>query len=147
MLAPYFPPTDPAKFTTAHRVFGASNIIKLLQELPESARADAVSSRVYEAEARLRDPVYGCAGAVCRLQEEANDLKVRLARAQADLLSVQAQHANLLALVCVELAHHQQPHPSPPPLVDDGLDHGAMYQSLYDSDLDLAAWEETRLWT
>ncbi|KAJ0538303.1 putative transcription factor AS2-LOB family [Helianthus annuus] len=31
MLAPYFPPTDPHKFTIAHRVFGASNIIKLLQ--------------------------------------------------------------------------------------------------------------------
>ena len=31
VLAPYFPPTEPAKFTIAHRVFGASNIIKLLQ--------------------------------------------------------------------------------------------------------------------
>jgi hypothetical protein len=31
LLAPYFPPTEPAMFTTAHRVFGASNIIKLLQ--------------------------------------------------------------------------------------------------------------------
>lgn len=31
VLAPYFPPHDPLKFTTAHRVFGASNIIKFLQ--------------------------------------------------------------------------------------------------------------------
>lgn len=31
VLAPYFPPSDPAKFTIAHRVFGASNIIKFLQ--------------------------------------------------------------------------------------------------------------------
>ena len=31
VLAPYFPPTDPLKFTIAHKVFGASNIIKLLQ--------------------------------------------------------------------------------------------------------------------
>jgi hypothetical protein len=31
VLAPYFPPTDPLKFTIAHRVFGASNIIKFLQ--------------------------------------------------------------------------------------------------------------------
>ncbi|KAK6156408.1 hypothetical protein DH2020_010656 [Rehmannia glutinosa] len=62
VLAPYFPPTEPLKFTIAHRVFGASNIIKLLQELPEDQRADAVNSMVYEANARLRDPVYGCAG-------------------------------------------------------------------------------------
>ena len=33
VLAPYFPPTEPAKFTIAHRVFGASNIIKFLQVL------------------------------------------------------------------------------------------------------------------
>uniref|UniRef100_A0ACD5XJE2 Uncharacterized protein n=1 Tax=Avena sativa TaxID=4498 RepID=A0ACD5XJE2_AVESA len=157
MLAPYFPPTEPAKFTTAHRVFGASNIIKLLQDLPEHSRADAVSSMVYEAEARLRDPVYGCAGAVCRLQKEAEELKVQLARAQADLLSVQAQHANLLALVCVEFAtQHQQQHPLPP-LVDqlDGFGFGAgdtaVYQSLCADagDMDSAAWEEARrqLWT
>ncbi|KAG8096444.1 hypothetical protein GUJ93_ZPchr0013g36221 [Zizania palustris] len=155
VLAPYFPPTEPAKFTTAHRVFGASNIIKLLQDLPESARADAVSSMVYEAEARLRDPVYGCAGAVCRLQKEANELKVQLARAQADLLNAQAQHANLVALVCVELAHHrrdQQPQPpSPPPHPADGgsVSFGASYhQPLYgyDSDLDSAAWDN-QLWT
>lgn len=31
VLAPYFPPTDPLKFSIAHKVFGASNIIKLLQ--------------------------------------------------------------------------------------------------------------------
>ena len=38
VLAPYFPPTEPAKFTTAHRVFGASNIIKLLQVTRASRR-------------------------------------------------------------------------------------------------------------
>lgn len=31
VLAPYFPPSEPYKFTIAHRVFGASNIIKFLQ--------------------------------------------------------------------------------------------------------------------
>ncbi|KAH9312558.1 hypothetical protein KI387_005842, partial [Taxus chinensis] len=31
MLAPYFPPDNPHKFVTAHRVFGAGNIIKLLK--------------------------------------------------------------------------------------------------------------------
>jgi hypothetical protein len=164
VLAPYFPPAEPAKFTTAHRVFGASNIIKLLQELPECSRADAVSSMVYEAEARLRDPVYGCAGAVCRLQRQANELKVQLARAQADLLNAQAQHANLLALVCVDMANrrddghinHQrqqeQQHPSPPLMDGGGSDFGAAYhQAFYDSadDLDSVTWpdHEAQLWT
>ncbi|KAL7173610.1 hypothetical protein ACSBR2_032964 [Camellia fascicularis] len=108
VLAPYFPPTDPLKFTTAHRVFGASNIIKFLQELPESQRADAVSSMVYEANARLRDPVYGCAGAICQLQKQVNELQAQLAKAQAELVNMQCQQANLVALIYMEMAQSPQ---------------------------------------
>ncbi|XP_052186929.1 LOB domain-containing protein 1-like [Diospyros lotus] len=100
VLAPYFPPNDPLRFTIAHRVFGASNIIKFLQELPESKRADAVSSMVYEANARIRDPVYGSAGAICHLQQQVSELQAELARAQAELANMQCQHANLLAFIC-----------------------------------------------
>nr|GMD67171.1 LOB domain-containing protein 1-like [Ipomoea batatas] len=114
VLAPYFPPTDPIKFTTAHRVFGASNIIKFLQELPESQRADAVSSMVYEANARLRDPVYGSAGAICHLQKQVSELQAQLAQTQAELLNMQcqlqAQANHLMARVCMEM-------PPPPPLL------------------------------
>ncbi|XP_009763968.1 LOB domain-containing protein 1 [Nicotiana tabacum] len=103
VLAPYFPPNNPIKFTTAHRVFGASNIIKFLQELPESQRADAVSSMVYEANARLRDPVYGCAGAICQLQKQVNELQAQLAKAQAEVVNMQCQQANLMALICMDM--------------------------------------------
>ncbi|KAH6814069.1 LOB domain-containing protein 1 [Perilla frutescens var. frutescens] len=102
VLAPYFPPNDPLKFTTAHRVFGASNIIKLLQELPEEQRADTVSSMVYEANARLRDPVYGCAGAICQLQKQVNELQEQLAKAQAQIVNMQCHHSNLMALICMD---------------------------------------------
>ncbi|XP_022140359.1 LOB domain-containing protein 1 [Momordica charantia] len=108
VLAPYFPPTDPAKFAIAHRVYGASNIIKFLQELPESQRADAVSSLVYEASARIRDPVYGSAGAICQLQKQVNELQAQLAKAQAELVNMQCQQANLVALVCREFAQSHQ---------------------------------------
>ncbi|KAK8959410.1 LOB domain-containing protein 4 [Platanthera guangdongensis] len=99
LLAPHFPPSEPLKFTTAHRIFGASNIIKLLNELPERDRADAVSSIVYEANARIRDPVYGCAGTVFMLQKQAAELQAQVARARADLIHVQTQHTNLLAVL------------------------------------------------
>ncbi|KAL3518338.1 hypothetical protein ACH5RR_020927 [Cinchona calisaya] len=108
VLAPYFPPNDPIKFTTAHRVFGASNIIKFLQELPEFQRADAVSSMVYEANARLRDPVYGSAGSICQLQKQVNDLQAQLAKTQAELVNMQCQQANLMALICMEMAQSPQ---------------------------------------
>ncbi|KAF7805555.1 LOB domain-containing protein 1-like [Senna tora] len=112
VLAPYFPPTDPAKFTIAHRVFGASNIIKFLQEVPESQRADAVSSMVYEASARIRDPVYGCAGAICHLQKQVNELQAQLAKAQAEVVKMQLQQANMVALICMEMS--QTTHTTPP---------------------------------
>ncbi|XP_010669677.2 LOB domain-containing protein 1 [Beta vulgaris subsp. vulgaris] len=110
VLAPYFPPTDPLKFTIAHKVFGASNIIKLLQDLPESQRADAVSSMVYEANARLRDPVYGCAGAICQLQKQVSDLQAELAKSRAEIVNMQCQQANLLALICMEMTTQSQDH-------------------------------------
>ncbi|KAH9332137.1 hypothetical protein KI387_043718 [Taxus chinensis] len=99
VLAPYFPPDNPHKFATAHRVFGASNIIKMLKDLPYDRRADAVSSMVYEAEARLRDPVYGCAGTVCHLQHQISKLQTQLATAQAEILKLHLQQANLVSLV------------------------------------------------
>ncbi|XAR72089.1 hypothetical protein NMG60_11018605 [Bertholletia excelsa] len=111
MLAPYFPPTDPLRFTIAHKVFGASNIIKLLQELPESQRADAVSSIVYEANARIRDPVYGCTGALWQLQRQVSELQAELAKAQAEIVTMQFQQASSQALSCTGLWQSQEAQP------------------------------------
>ncbi|KAI3799750.1 hypothetical protein L1987_35052 [Smallanthus sonchifolius] len=140
VLAPYFPPTEPLKFTIAHRVFGASNIIKLLQELPESQRADAVSSMVYEANARLRDPVYGCAGAICHLQKQVSELQVELAKAQAEVLNMQCQHSTLLSMICMEM--DQQ-------LVSPLTQQQTPYENLnfFPDDVSLGGVFEAPLWT
>ncbi|XP_073101047.1 LOB domain-containing protein 12-like [Elaeis guineensis] len=91
IFAPYFPSDDPHKFAIVHKVFGASNISKMLQELPVHQRADAVSSLVYEANARMRDPVYGCVGAISFLQNKVSQLQMQLAMAQAEILCIQMQ--------------------------------------------------------
>ncbi|KAJ9698212.1 hypothetical protein PVL29_007345 [Vitis rotundifolia] len=146
VLAPYFPPTDPAKFTTAHRVFGASNIIKFLQELPEYQRADAVSSMVYEAQARIRDPVYGCTGAICQLQKQVSELQAQLAKAQAELVNMQCQQANLIAIICMEMSGSPQPCSLQQSL--DSFISPQNYQSsscFLDENITGAAWEP--LWT
>ncbi|EMS48609.1 hypothetical protein TRIUR3_10339 [Triticum urartu] len=70
VFAPYFPPEEPQKFANVHKVFGASNVTKLLNELPPHQREDAVSSLAYEAEARGKDPVYGCGRALSVLQRQ-----------------------------------------------------------------------------
>ena len=47
---------------------------------------------VYEANARICDPVYECAGAIGHLQKQLNDLQAELAMAQAELLLIRCQH-------------------------------------------------------
>ncbi|CAI0415663.1 unnamed protein product [Linum tenue] len=88
IFAPYFPPADPQKFAIVHKVFGASNVAKMLLDLPAERRADAVNSLVYEANARLRDPVYGCVGAISYLQNQVSQLQMQLALAQAEIVCI-----------------------------------------------------------
>ncbi|KAL8129860.1 hypothetical protein V2J09_019015 [Rumex salicifolius] len=91
VFAPYFPSDDPQRFAIVHKVFGASNISKMLQELPVQQRSDAVGSLVFEANARMRDPVYGCVGAISYLQTQVSQLQMQLAMAQAEILCFQMQ--------------------------------------------------------
>ncbi|CAN1823253.1 LOB domain-containing protein 36 [Linum perenne] len=85
VFAPYFPPDHPTKFASVHRVFGASNVAKLLNELPSSQREDAVNSLAYEADARLRDPVYGCVGLISILQHKLKQLHIDLHTAKHEI--------------------------------------------------------------
>jgi hypothetical protein len=52
----------------------------------ESQRADAANSLVYEANLRLRDPVYGCMGAILTLQQQVQALEAELATVRAEIV-------------------------------------------------------------
>lgn len=54
--------------------------------MPESQRADAANSLVYEANMRLRDPVYGCMGAISALQQQIQTLQAELNAVRAEML-------------------------------------------------------------
>nr|XP_043608517.1 protein LATERAL ORGAN BOUNDARIES-like [Erigeron canadensis] len=86
IFSPYFPPEEPQKFANVHKIFGASNVTKLLNDLMPHQREDAVNSLAYEAEARVRDPVYGCVGAISFLQRQVDRLQKELDAANADLI-------------------------------------------------------------
>ncbi|KAG6584203.1 Protein LATERAL ORGAN BOUNDARIES, partial [Cucurbita argyrosperma subsp. argyrosperma] len=86
IFAPYFPPEEPQKFANVHKVFGASNVAKLLNEVLPHQRQDAVVSLAYQAEARIRDPVYGCVAAISFLQKQVQRLQNELDAAKARLL-------------------------------------------------------------
>ncbi|XP_073041093.1 LOB domain-containing protein 10-like [Primulina eburnea] len=85
VFAPYFPPETPQKFTNVHKVFGASNVAKLLNELNPSQREDAVNSLAYEADYRLRDPIYGCVGLISILQRKLKNVQCELEDAKKEL--------------------------------------------------------------
>ncbi|KAJ8509994.1 hypothetical protein OPV22_000428 [Ensete ventricosum] len=92
-FSPYFSPHEPQKFALVHKVFGASNVSKMLMEVPEPQRADAANSLVYEANLRLRDPVYGCMGAISALQQQVQALEAELQAVRAEILKHKYGHA------------------------------------------------------
>jgi hypothetical protein len=47
---------------------------------------------VYEANARMRDPVYGCVGAISFLQQQVSHLQMQLAAAQTETLRFRMNH-------------------------------------------------------
>ncbi|XP_051133356.1 protein LATERAL ORGAN BOUNDARIES-like [Andrographis paniculata] len=127
IFAPYFPPEEPQKFANVHKIFGASNVSKLLNELLPHQREDAVNSLAYEAEARVRDPVYGCVGAITFLQRQVDRLQKELDAANADLFryAYNGMHA---------AADAAPPPPNPPNRRighDVGGGGGAFYQTPY----------------
>lgn len=71
IFAPHFG-TDQgaARFAAVHKVFGASNVSKLLSNIPASHRHEAATTICYEAQARLSDPVYGCVSTIVALQQQ-----------------------------------------------------------------------------
>ncbi|GAA0174418.1 hypothetical protein LIER_27811 [Lithospermum erythrorhizon] len=90
IFAPYFcSEQGPARFAAIHKVFGASNVSKLLSHVPVADRSEAVVTIAYEAQARIKDPVYGCVSHIFALQQQVTFL-------QAQLMQVKAQMAQNL---------------------------------------------------
>ncbi|KAF4363066.1 hypothetical protein F8388_013430 [Cannabis sativa] len=85
VFAPYFPPDQPQKFACVHKVYGASNVAKILNELAVAHREEAVVSLAYEAQARIRDPVYGCVGFISVLHNRLKQVQTELHSARKEL--------------------------------------------------------------
>ncbi|XP_024974611.1 LOB domain-containing protein 25 [Cynara cardunculus var. scolymus] len=114
VFSPYFPPEDPTKFANVHKIFGASNVSKLLNEIAPHQREDAVNSLAYEAEARLKDPVYGCVGAISVLQRQVLRLQKELDATNADLIRFSSNQNTLMTPSSSSGSSLQNPHVLPP---------------------------------
>ncbi|GLT42331.1 hypothetical protein SLA2020_163340 [Shorea laevis] len=86
VFAPYFcSEQGPARFAAIHKVFGASNVSKMLLHIPVHDRCEAVVTIAYEAQARIRDPVYGCVAHIFALQQQVACLQAQLMQVKAQL--------------------------------------------------------------
>lgn len=124
VFAPYFCTDEMGAphFGSIHKVFGASNFSKLLLHLPVQQRYDAVVSVLYEAEARIQDPVHGCGLQIFALQKQVESLKGKLAVSYAQLAACRSVAG---ALHNVDIPHQyingKQSHISSPISNSDSL--------------------------
>ncbi|MED6180178.1 hypothetical protein PIB30_007684 [Stylosanthes scabra] len=139
LLAPFFPPEDVHKFLGVHRVFGASNVIKMIQVVEETKREDAVKAMVYEAKARLRDPVYGSTGAILQLQKMIEELKQQLESIRSRVFELQQQKEHYLFMM-VHNNHNNNTNTT----YDENNSNDPIFQGYYRtlSSSDLMAYDE-----
>ncbi|CAN1746860.1 LOB domain-containing protein 33 [Linum perenne] len=77
VFAPYFSYDQAAShFAAVHKVFGASNVSKMLLHLPVNFRSDAAITIAYQALARMQDPAYGCVAYIMALQQQVQALSL-----------------------------------------------------------------------
>jgi hypothetical protein len=89
--------------------------------LHPSQREDAVNSLAYEADMRLRDPVYGCVGVISLLQHQLRQLQMDLSCAKSELskyqnLGINGHAGSLIAAAAAAATatattHHHHHHP------------------------------------
>ncbi|XP_020882469.1 LOB domain-containing protein 28 isoform X1 [Arabidopsis lyrata subsp. lyrata] len=87
VFAPYFPTTKQENYEAVHKVFGASHVATLINDLHPLKREFAMNSLAWEARVRVKDPVYGCTAIIDRLESQLKDSEEQLAMVKNELAS------------------------------------------------------------
>ncbi|XP_050230734.1 LOB domain-containing protein 22 [Mercurialis annua] len=112
ILAPYFPHDRQRQFLNAHKLFGVSNITKIIKNLNQPDKDEAMRTIIFQSDVRANDPVGGCYRIIRELQRQIEfhkaelDLvlhQLALCRAQQQQQQQQQTHFML------ETEHHQDP--------------------------------------
>ncbi|OMO66257.1 hypothetical protein COLO4_30671 [Corchorus olitorius] len=97
ILAPYFPHDRQRQFLNAHKLFGVSNITKIIKNLNPPEKDIAMRTIMYQSDARANDPVGGCFKII-------QDLQRQIDYSQAELDLVYHQFKNPPALIILPSA-------------------------------------------
>lgn len=93
ILAPYFPSNRSREFHAVHKVFGVSNITKLVRNAKEEDRRRVVDSLIWEACCRQKDPVHGPYGEYTKVYNEYKKVfdELKIFRGQNQILQLPNQ--------------------------------------------------------
>ncbi|WJX58749.1 hypothetical protein P8452_44169 [Trifolium repens] len=125
VFAPYFSYDQASThFAAVHKVYGASNVSRLLSHLPIQNRSDAAITISYEALARMQDPKYGCVAHIYALQHQVASLQEEI-----DILgSVMANNSSVSVVNC---GHVQTP------IIDPNIGTQYYHNQSFDSYMDM----------
>ncbi|XP_047340305.1 LOB domain-containing protein 30-like [Impatiens glandulifera] len=147
IFAPYFNSDQgTANFASIHKIFGASNVTKLLTNIPIDKRPEAVRTLNYEAYARLQDPIYGCVSQIFGLQNQVINLQRENAWLQAQVARQPPP------LQPPQQPYQHQPHQQPPQyslsMSDYPLVGGATYDMapLFEFDPNIGSSQQQDSW-
>ncbi|KAL5055051.1 hypothetical protein RYX36_035733 [Vicia faba] len=92
ILAPYFPSNKSKEFQAVHKVFGVSNVTKMVTGCEEADRKKVVESLIWEAFCRQKDPTNGSLGVYKRVYNEYRKVfeELRMLKDQNQLLQMQS---------------------------------------------------------
>lgn len=91
ILAPYFPHDRQRQFLNAHKLFGVSNITKIIKFLSPQDKDQAMRTIIYQSDMRAADPVGGCYRYILDLQSQIEYYRAELELVLQQLAIFRAQ--------------------------------------------------------
>lgn len=91
ILAPYFPHDKQRQFLNAHKLFGVSNINKIIKYLDPPLKDQAMRTIIFQSDMRANDPVGGCYKYIQDLQAQIEYCKAELDLVHQQLALFRAQ--------------------------------------------------------
>ncbi|KAK1375940.1 LOB domain-containing protein [Heracleum sosnowskyi] len=99
ILAPYFPHDRQQQFLNAHKLFGVSNITKIIRYLDQPDKDEAMRTIIYQSDVRANDPVGGCYRIIRELQRQIEYNRAELQLVLHQLAYCRAQNQNNVSLL------------------------------------------------
>lgn len=136
ILAPYFPHDSQRQFLNAHKLYGVSNITKIIKSLDSPAAKDvAMKSIIIQSDARAADPVGGCYRIIRDLERQ-----IDYTTAQLNLVLQHLAIFRAASSTTTTTFYDDQNNPSDQFLHPQVIDHPELQAQYVDLQDDVSSW-------